>query len=328
MRVLFILKNNNGYSGAYSYGSSGLLNSARFVVDMLNHNGVEAWLVTVNDNNDIDREVTKFKPDTVIVEALWVVPEKFDVLKTLHPNVKWVIRLHSDFPFLATEGVAMQWLFEYPLHGVSVAFNDELTAEAFSELSYDVIFLPNYYPVGQCLEKHGNRALLHIGCFGAIRPLKNQLTQAIAAIRYADSVGKTLLFHVNATRCEQGGEAVLKNLRALFAGTRHYLVENSWKDHKEFLRLMSSMDLSLCVSFTETFCIVAADAVNVGTPLLCSQQVPWASSTVSTTDTEEIAKGIGKVLRHKSLYNAWNRHGLKKYSENAKKIWLKTLEKV
>jgi hypothetical protein len=170
--------------------------------------------------------------------------------------------------------------------------------------------------------------LLHIGCFGAIRPLKNQLTQAIAAIRYADSVGKILLFHVNATRCEQGGEAVLKNLRALFAGTRHYLVENSWKDHKEFLRLMSSMDLSLCVSFTETFCIVAADAVNVGTPLLCSQQVPWASSTVSTTDTEEIAKGIGKVLRHKSLYNAWNRHGLKKYSENAKKIWLKTLEKV
>src|ERR1700686_515277 len=105
MKVLFILKKNSyGYSGSYGYGMSGLLNSAQFIVDMLNDNGVEAKLEIVNDNNDIDREVHKYKPDVVVVEALWVVPEKFDVLRKLHPRVKWIVRSHSDFPFLATEG--------------------------------------------------------------------------------------------------------------------------------------------------------------------------------------------------------------------------------
>ena len=53
MKVLFILKKNSyGYSGSYGYGASGLLNSARFIVDMLNDNGVEAKLATVTDNSN------------------------------------------------------------------------------------------------------------------------------------------------------------------------------------------------------------------------------------------------------------------------------------
>src|ERR1700688_2506570 len=98
MKVLFVLK-KSGYGCNYNYGTSGLLNSATFIVDMLNDSGVEAKLVIVNDNNDIDREVSNFQPDTVVIEALWVVPEKFDALKKLHPNVNWIVRIHSDLPF-------------------------------------------------------------------------------------------------------------------------------------------------------------------------------------------------------------------------------------
>ena len=109
-KILFILKKRNESWGCYGNGSaqggypSGLLNSATFVKDMLNDLGFVAELVEVVDNDCIDREVTKARPDIVIIEALWVVPPKFSVLAKLHPKVKWVIRNHSEIPFLSMEG--------------------------------------------------------------------------------------------------------------------------------------------------------------------------------------------------------------------------------
>ena len=177
---------------------------------------------------DIDREVAQFKPDTVIIEALWVVPEKFDVLKKLHPTVRWIVRIHSNIPFLASEGIAVEWIKGYVARGVEVAVNekralhDVRTIVADEDLQFLVIYLPNFYPVVKTEVDAERFEYLHVGCYGAIRPLKNQLSQAVAAIRYADKTGQILVFHINATRVERG-DAELKNLRALFAGTKHVL---------------------------------------------------------------------------------------------------------
>ena len=73
-------------------------------------NHIVASFVQVVDNNDIDREIVKFQPTVVIIEAFWVVPDKFDILKILHPKVVLVVRNHSEIPFLANEGVAFEWL--------------------------------------------------------------------------------------------------------------------------------------------------------------------------------------------------------------------------
>lgn len=87
-RVLFICKKNNNYGFvSYSKKNSGLFNSTRFIVEALVARGIDAGIVEVTDNNDIDREVTQFKADIVVIEALWVVPEKFLVLQKLHTNV-------------------------------------------------------------------------------------------------------------------------------------------------------------------------------------------------------------------------------------------------
>ena len=112
-KVIFILKKRQSSHTGYASVSSGLLNSARFVSDMLNKNGIESNLVEVQDNNCIDREVSKYRPTHVVIEALWVVPSKFEVLTKLHPNVQWIIRLHSDISFLANEGIAIEWIYEY-----------------------------------------------------------------------------------------------------------------------------------------------------------------------------------------------------------------------
>ena len=80
---------------------------------MLREIGFDSTLEVAIDNNCIDRLVTKHKPTHVIIEALWVVPSKFTVLQKLHPNVKWIIRIHSEMPFMAGEGMAMDWIGDY-----------------------------------------------------------------------------------------------------------------------------------------------------------------------------------------------------------------------
>ncbi len=115
-RVLFFVKRKEDYNAitdSHIGLSTGLYNSCSFVVNMLNEAGIDAKIEVVIDNNDIDREVTKHQPTHVIIEALWVVPTKFSVLTKLHPGVQWIIRLHSEVPFIASEGIAMDWIAEY-----------------------------------------------------------------------------------------------------------------------------------------------------------------------------------------------------------------------
>src|SRR6185503_4885939 len=252
--VLFILKRkdfpygdygNSNYSGDKFCGSmqTGLLNSANFINEMLQNNGVFSELVVVHDNNDIDREVTKYKPSFVIIEALWVVPEKFDILQRLHPDVTWVIRLHSAIPFIANEGIAMKWILSYLDHpNVLVSTNDlrllkelKFLANLKPEMPSDkILYQPNYYPpVFSRKAFNRDSDFIDVGCFGAIRPMKNQLTQAIAAVRFADDLGKTLRFHINGDRIEMKGSPVLHNLIGLFEQIPdHELIMHDWSKHE------------------------------------------------------------------------------------------------
>ena len=98
-KILFILKRREDYNAVVHSNvglSTGLYNSASFVHNMLNHMGINSVLEVAKDNNCIDRLVTQHQPTHVIIEALWVVPQKFSVLQRLHPNLKWIIRLHSE----------------------------------------------------------------------------------------------------------------------------------------------------------------------------------------------------------------------------------------
>jgi len=334
-KVLFVLKFRQGYgeeyaSGYGTYFSSGLYWSARFVSDMLNRHGVDAKLVQVNDNNDIDREVFNFKPDVVIIEALWVVPEKFDVLKKLHPDVKWIVRLHSNMPFLANEGVAIGWLKGYAERGIKIAVNDRRAQQDVRTilstgcLPDSVLYLPNYYPSYCRMNRPHFGSHICIASYGAIRPLKNQLIQAVAAIQFADSIGKKLFFHVNATRVEQGGNAVLKNLRGLFDNTRHTLVEDEWVSHFDFLQKIRHLDIGMQVSLTETFSIVAADMVSVGVPIVTSPEIKWASPVgrANPTDSQSIFSQLRRAYCWPNLNVYINRFFLRRSSEKAEEIWL------
>ena len=69
MKILFLLKQrviNNEYAASY-----GLINSANQVASYLKLNGNKCQVTSVIDGNAIDREVFRFRPDVVIIEALW-----------------------------------------------------------------------------------------------------------------------------------------------------------------------------------------------------------------------------------------------------------------
>ena len=343
-KVLFILKRKSSYAAQDPNNpiglSTGLYNSATFVSDMLNDSGFESVTEIANDNNDIDRLVTKHRPTHVIIEALWVVPEKFGVLTRLHPTVNWIVRLHSETPFIANEGIAMKWIGDYVSYrNVSISCNslrmyNEVsnyiaTSKQWCQLlvANKVIYLPNYYPLAVSKRPKFKKDKLDISCFGAIRPLKNHLMQAMAAVQFGDLIDCPIRFHINSGRIEGRGEPILSNLIEMFKhleGSGHELVMHSWQDHAEFKELCSYMDIGMQVSFSETFNIVAADMLSAGVPLVTSAEIPWASkiSVASPTEIDTIVEKLTLAYSFPRL-NVWlNKRKLKKYLRKSRMYWI------
>ena len=331
-RVLFICKKNETYGfTSYTRRSSGLYNSTRFIVESLQSRGVDANIVEVNDNNDIDREITKFKANVVILEALWVVPSKFLELFPLHKNVKWYCHLHSHIPFLALEGIAVEWLREYVRLGIGIIANSSPSYEALKIiLGHGVLFLPNVYishPLKpKDVEPHWNNpdAAIEIGCFGAIRPLKNQLLQAMAAIEFARQLQRPLRFHMNVSRTETGGDPVLKNIIELFANAKDaVLIQHAWHEPEELIHQMNmKLHIGMQVSLTETFNVVCADYVTAGIPVVASKEVYWLNPFSKARDDSipSIVKNLHRAYRCKWLI-ALNQWLLIRFSNKAQKMW-------
>jgi len=336
-KTLFICKNRERVNDdGYSNGdfSSGLFNSANFVTKMLNEEGIPSELVHVVDNNGIDRMVVRHRPTHVFIEALWVVPEKFDVLGKIHPSVKWIVRVHSELPFLANEGIATAWLFEYiTKHNVYVAFNSKRIYEDFQKLiapqfQHKIMYLPNHYTGEKTTNVlSGHDGVLDIGCFGAIRPMKNHLMQAVAAIEFMQMMQIPYMrFHINGTRLEQRGDTVLKNLRNLFNNTPNCdLIEHPWMDHTSFINLVSSMDINMQVSLSETFNIVTADAVVNGTPVVVSDEINWIPrifrAKPTSTQSIRLKLFIASITSFFSLHYI-NKLGLMWYNMSARRRWI------
>lgn len=324
--------------------STGLFNSANFIHNMLLDNNVKSDIVTVIDNNCIDREVTRFRPTFVNIEALWVVPEKFDVLHKLHPKVQWLIRFHSDTPFIAFEGLAFDWILRYlQLPNVSIGINSpkfyydivNLVKSVFKwrdEILYQkVLYLPNYYPISKVpTPRKIDKDTVDIGCFGAIRPLKNHLLQALSSIDFAEKKGKKLNFHINATRIEGNAQSILRNLEGLFENIKHrghQLVKHYWLPHEEFLKVCSSIDIGLQVSLSETFNIVAADLIRQGIPVVGSEEIPWFSKfyCAEPTISSSILNALEITWENPDANVISNGVNLINYVERSKKIWLNYL---
>lgn len=343
-QALFLLKRREDYSDDPSYSGSyqiatGMWNSAMFVVDVLNENSITADIEMVIDGNGVDAIVTQINPEVIFIEGLWVTPAKIQELTSLprHANRKWVVRIHSEIPFLATEGIAIDWIGQYLDLGITVAPNSSRSHDqlkAFADLkgvdSELIQFLPNCYPTNfRSFASNelntANNTVIDIGCFGAYRPFKNHLEQALVAVRFAEHLDKGLRFHVNDRR-DQGGQPAFKNVEKLFEqlpSDRFELIVHDWEDRSTFLQSLQDIDLLMQDSFSETFNIVAADATWVGRPVLGNKEISWLYPLWSDpTDQIKSLSVLQTLWENKSFFILQNRNKLKAYAARSERIWI------
>jgi hypothetical protein len=329
MKCLFLLKKNQSYGSNTS--KSGLLNSATFVAEALRKFlKFETQVSICVDGNSIDREVHLFKPDVCFIEAIWVTPEKMKELTKLHPKVLFIIRVHSRTTFLANEGNATEWIRKYnDIEGVYVSFNNDRTNLEWSTL-IQPFYLPNIYDYTRIIKNKSkndtcnyHNKTINIGCFGAVRPMKNQLHQAIAAIGFGNRYDKKVRFHINSGRVEQQGDSALKNLRALFTNTRHELVEHAWLERPEFLDLIKLMDVGMQVSLSESFNIVTADFVSSYVPIVVSEEIEWMPdlTKVLYSDALEMSEKLKQALVKDEKFTKRSFEALDDYNTKAIMAW-------
>lgn len=336
MKILFLLK-DRAYNSDNSK-SYGLSNSAWQVAEYLISLGHECKVVSVIDANFIDREMFAYKPDMVIIEALWVTPAKLNSLIEIprYANVEWIVRIHSDMGFLSAETMATTMVNGYIDLGkpnLYISTNNEKFNEYYSEaLGYDFVYLPNIITIKNALPPFkSTRKRIDVACFGAMRTMKNQCFQALCAIKAANKMDKHLYFHITANilRNEPNSKPnpVLTNLEEIFKNSAHELVVHDWMPHDDFEHLIQHMDLGMQLSYTESFNIVAADFVNMGIPIITSEAVSWMPKffTSSTIDYDAVVERIILFysLRNWGIMRYSPRKALRTYNKHAKTHWKK-----
>jgi hypothetical protein len=229
--------------------------------------------------------------------------------------------------FLAEEGIAINWIKSYP-QNVIVCPNAKSLVGDLSSIGIETMYLPNIYYPKQTPVTSRERVLedkphVDIGCFGAMRTLKNHFSQAVAAISFGNAINKSIRLHVNAS--ELGDSNILKNIESLFHGSRHSLVIHKWSSHDEFIKLVRTMDIGMQISLSESFNIVAADFVHNRTPIIVSDEISWLPGSVSVpvnAKTPTIVKRMKYIYNYfyPSLDNACVR-ALEMYNNNAMSIW-------
>jgi hypothetical protein len=311
------------------------MNSSTHVSKYLDSIGLCTKVVRVVDGNSIDKEVHEYKPDVVIIEALWVSGEKLKELIEIkrYSHIRWIVRVHSDIGFLAAETLALKYINDYislNKHNLVIApnnkeFNEYLT----NAMNFKFKYLPNIINVkssDHSLVKHPHS--IDIGCFGALRILKNHVFQAMCAMSAADILNKTLRFHitVDANADKANLNPVLKNLEELFKRSSHELICHPWMENDEFQGLVRKMDIGLQLSYTESFNIVAADFVNNDIPIIVSDAIDWMPDIfkTSTIDYEEATNKIVSIYKSRTLGHKKNVafDSLVKYNRKAQQEWL------
>lgn len=344
IRVLILTKKNSEYGHEVNF-RSGLNNTALFLAEELHENlHIHTHFVACQDANQIDKEIHNFKPSHVILEAIWVTPEKLREIQKLHRKVIFTIRVHSKITFLAYEGNAVKWIKQFPtIPNVYVSFNARETYEDFQICvpQDKLAWLPNIYKkidsekisvfqstlnfFKKFRKTEDSAYIINVACFGAIRPMKDILLQGFAAMKYADKHRLKLRYHVNGNRTEQSGDSTLKNLRGLFENTKHELLEHPWMNHKDFIELIKEIDLGMQVSMNESFNVVTADYVYNFKPIVVSHEIHWVEENCKVfNNVESMVKGMERVMKDSDLLRE-NLNHLHTYNQNSLIEWKRFL---
>jgi hypothetical protein len=165
-------------------------------------------------------------------------------------------------------------------HNVRVAGNNPRFTQWVESAIGSCLLLPNLYDTESFVKPFPARKtwgnVLRVGCFGAARPWKNQLTAALSAVQLARTLGVQVELHVNSKRPD-GGERMIESRLELFDGMRDCrLIDVPWERWADFRRTISTMHLLYQPSFDETFNVVTADGIAEGVASVTTSAIEWS----------------------------------------------------
>lgn len=253
--------------------------------------GVEVNVFPVRHNVDIVDSIREYEQKTgnklshVVISAPWLSTRDVTAMITHFKHIQFTINSHSNVGFLQADPQGVRLLREalalsktHP--NIRVAGNSKKFVRWLqSAYGEPVIYLPNLYPLKNTVKAWDGKTL-KIGAFGAVRPQKNLMTAAAAAIVIARFLGVPTEFYISSGR-EEGGTGTITNaIRQMCKDIPNFeLKENPWGHWNNFKEVVGSMDLLIQVSYTESFNMVTADGISMGIPSVVSDAIDWAPSS-------------------------------------------------
>jgi len=345
LRVVFIFKNFGLIKGISHIG---LGVASANTSETLKQNGIDAEVWSILTIEDLIHRLEKehghhhkhhHKPIThIVISAPWVPTSILAELTCKYSHIKFVVVSHSNVGFLAADRNGIKLLREeiilqkhvpnFQVAGNSKRFADWATL-AWEE---DVVFLPNLYNIKDMKFKRkrwNKNTTLRIGCFGALRPLKNQLTAAAAALAIAKKLDVPTELWFNSGRNEGGSFSSINTIEQLVGHVHGFKIKHlPWMPWHKFREFVGTMHLNLQPSYTESFNMVVADSVYKSVPAVVSSAIVWTPDywVADADDSLDIAdKGVKLITDSCAAKDG--QHALKCFVKDGIKAWKKFLLK-
>lgn len=312
MRVILAYKNFSAVSHI------GLGVSAMNTCKVLESQGIhtEVWPVTTAQDlvNRLTAAHHHEHPIThVIMSAPWIAAADWSKILIQFSRIWFAVNCHSNVGFLQADanGVAnMEQCLQLEMGYPNFRFSGN--SRAFSKWIQDAYgnpcqYLPNlYYLNGMTPTSRpvfsagpGGGGTLRIGCFGAVRPLKNTMSAAAAAIEIAARLRCDLEFWISGGRFEGGGQTVVNALVQMFNPIKFAkMVTAPWESWPSFKKTVGNMHLLIQPSYTESFNMVTADGIAQGVCSVVSEAIEWVPDywKADNDDVFEIARAGRNLL--------------------------------
>jgi glycosyltransferase involved in cell wall biosynthesis len=339
LRVVFIFKNFGLIKGVSHIG---LGVASANTSETLKQNGISTEVWSILNAKDLveqlheDTSNNKNKPIThIIISAPWIPTSLLAELTCKYTHINFVVVSHSNVGFLAADrnGIKLlreEVILQNPVDNFHVAGNSKKFAD-WASLAWgaDIVYLPNLYNVKDMkfeFKQWDRQEPIRIGCFGALRPLKNQITAAASALAIVKELDHPGEIWFSSGRNEGWASDAISQL---VGNINDFKIKNMpWAPWYEFRKFVGTMHLNLQPSYTESFNMVVADSVYESIPAVVSEAIPWTPKKwiANSDDALDIArKGIKLITTSYSAENGQT--ALRNFVSNGVKAWEKFLLK-
>jgi hypothetical protein len=286
----------------------GLGVAAANTAKVLRKQGIKVVVQPIAAPADIRTIPAKFPGIThLVISAPWIPTQIVAQFCADNPEIQLAINCHSNVGFLQADTNAVSLIRDYmaierSAHNFTLAGNSRRFCNWIEEcFAVTCQFLPNLYYLDRLSGSPRppyRSGTIRIGMFGAVRPLKNMMTGAAAALEIARNLREPLELWMCSGRSEGGGQTVMTAIQAMYRNLPGVsLHEAPWQPWPLFRQLVASMHILLQPSYSESFNQVTSDGVAEGVASVVCEAITWAPPhwKADADDALDVAR-VGRTL--------------------------------